>query len=144
MNYQTVILTGLNILKKPIKDVKTYLEENSSFTNLKVLNFDFKHLNYFLSDLIFNRKRIDELDQFKATTLIVWLDKSKSFKDYSNEQLYHTDLNNAKTSLKLISDFDNIFFDYSKDNLYTDIIPNIMEVLTCEQQNLHTLLFELS
>ena len=144
MNYQTVILTGLNILKEPRKDIKTYLEENSSFTNLKVLNFDFKHLNYFLSDLMFNQKRIDELDQFKVTTLIIWLDKSKSFKDYPNEQLYHTDLNNAKTSLKLISDFDNIFFDYSKDHLYTDIIPNIIEVLTCEQKNLHTLLFELS
>jgi hypothetical protein len=142
MNYQTVILTGLNILEDQINVIKDYLSEKT--TGLEILRFDFKHLNFFLSDIMFNQNRKEELDAFKSNTLIVWLDKSKAFKEYQNERLYHNEINTAKTSVKLIADFYNVFFNVSKDNLYTDIIPNVMKVLTCDQKDLQTLLFELS
>jgi hypothetical protein len=142
MNYQTVILTGLNILEAQINEIKEYLSENTH--ELKILKFDFKHLNYFLSDMMFNKNRKEEFDIFKSNTLVIWFDQSKSFNEYQNEQIYHSDLNTSKTSLKLISDLDNIFFNISKDNLYTDIIPNVKKILTCDQKDLQTLLFELS
>lgn len=142
MNYQTIILTGLNILEDQINEIKDYLSEK--ITELKIFKFDFKHLNYTLSDLMFNKNRKEEFDSFKSNTLIIWLDKSKAFKEYQNERIYYNELNVSKTSLKLISDLDNIFFNISKDNLYTDIIPNIMNVMTCDQKDLQTLLFELS
>lgn len=142
MNYQTVILTGLNILEDQINEVKEYLSEKAS--DLKILKFDFKHLNYFLSDMMFNKKRKEEFEAFKSSTLVIWFDKSKSFKEYQSEQIYHSEINTSKTSLKLISELDNIFFDLSTDNLYTDVIPNTMEILTCDNEKIQTLLFELS
>lgn len=142
MNYQTIILTGLNILEDQINEIKDYLSEK--IPELKIFKFDFKHLNYFLSDIMFNQNRKEEFNTFKSNTLIIWLDKSKAFKEYKSEHIYHNDINAAKTSLKLISDLNNIFFNVSKDNLYTNIIPNVMNVLTCDQKDLQTLLFELS
>lgn len=142
MNYQTVILTGLNILEDQINDVKEYLSEKTP--DLKILKFDFKHLNYFLSDMMFNKSRKGEFDAFKSNSLVIWFDKSKSFKEYQNSQIYHSEINTSKTSLKLISDLDNIFFDLTTDNLYIDVIPNIKKILTCDNENIQTLLFELS
>lgn len=142
MNYQTIILTGLNILEDQINEIKNYLSEKAP--ELKILKFDFKHLNYFLSDLMFNKIKKDEFNIFKSNTLVIWFDKSKSFKEYQSEQIYHSEVNTSKTSLNLISDLDNIFFDLSTDNLYTDVIPNITKILTCDNEKIQTLLFELS
>lgn len=142
MNYQTVILTGLNILEDQINDVKEYLSEK--VPELEILKFDFKHLNYFLSDMMFNKSKKEEFNSFKSKALVIWFDKSKSFREYQNEQIYHNEINRSKTSLKLISNLDNIFFDITTDNLYIDIIPNIMEILTCDNEKIQTLLFELS
>jgi hypothetical protein len=142
MNYQTVILTGLDILEDQINEIKEYLFEKT--TELEIFKFDFKHLNYFLSDIMFNQNRKEEFDTFKSNTLIIWIDKSKAFKEYQSEHTYHNEINASKTSLKLISNLDNIFFNVSKDNLYIDIIPNVMKILTCEQKDLQTLLFELN
>lgn len=141
MNYQTVILTGLNILEDQINEIKHYLSERTP--ELKIFKFDFKHLNYFLSDMMFNKNRENEFETFKSNSLIIWLDKSKVFKEYQSERAYYNEINAAKTSFKLISDLDNIFFNISKDNLYIDIIPNIMKAITCDQKDLQTLLFEL-
>lgn len=142
MNYQTVILTGLNILEDQINEIKDYLSEKT--TELEIFKYDFKHLNYFLSDLKFNKNRKEEFASFKSNALIIWIDKSKAFKEYQSEHIYHNEINTSKTTLKLISDLDNIFFNVSKDNLYTDIIPNVMNVLACDQKDLQTLLFELN
>lgn len=142
MNYQTVILTGLNILEDQINEIKDYLSEKTP--ELKIFKFDFKHLNYFLSDMMFNKNRVNEFETFKSNSLIIWFDKSKAFKEYQSESIYYNEINASKTTLKLISDLDNIFFNVSKDDLYTDIIPNVINVLTCDQKDLQTLLFELN
>lgn len=142
MHYQSVILTGLNILDDQINEVKEYLSEK--IPDLKIFKFDFKHLNYFLSDMMFSKLRKDEFNTFKPNTLIIWLDKSKSFKEYPSSQLYHLDVNESKTTLKLISDFDNIFFDLTTDNFYTDVIPSVIEILNCSDEKIQQLLFELS
>lgn len=142
MHYQSVILTGLNILDDQINEVKEYLSEK--IPDLKIFKFDFKRLNYFLSDMMFNKLRKDEFNTFKPNTLIIWFDKSKSFKEYSSSQLYHLDVDESKTTLKLISDFDNIFFDLTTDNFHTDVIPSVIEILTCSDEKIQQLLFELS
>lgn len=143
MKYKTIIITGLDILTDTKQELFKYLLDK--LDGLIIYNKSFKDLNYYISELKYNEHLKDNFKDFINTTLVVWLDNSAADKLYKSPELYNSEINNSKTTVKLLDNIDNIYFDTLTDDYYITIIPTIKAIIsTNDEKTRSNLLIEFS
>lgn len=133
IKYKTIIITGLTVLDDIKHKLINYINAQSVTT--KAICKTFEELNYYISEIKFNRRGYDMFEYFSSNTLIVWLDSTKIKNKYAPAKLFNTEINTSRTTVKLLSGIDNIYFDTEKDDYFITIIPTIKKLINAESDN---------
>lgn len=133
IKYKTIIITGLTVLDDIKHKLINYI--NAQSLTAKAIGKTFEELNYYISEIKFNRRGHELAKDFSSSTVIVWLDSTKLKNKYKSTELFNTEINTSKTTVKLLSGIDNIYFDTEKDDYFITIIPTIKKLINAETDN---------